>query len=97
MPASTSAFEYLFEIVNDTTTLLYVMNGGVTTRVDAGERISLVLSSGSTYHYIVKQEQQVTKITVKSWRDAQCKASMILGGSLEKTLPGASIICSRVA
>ena len=62
MPASTTGFECLFEVENDTDTLLYISSGGVTTSVDPGGDVSLVLCSGSTYCYTVKQGQHVAKI-----------------------------------
>ncbi|KAJ8084099.1 hypothetical protein PM082_002866 [Marasmius tenuissimus] len=95
MPASTSTFECLLEIENDTNEPLHIIQGDIMMLVDTRDRLSLVLSAGSTYHYVVKQRSNATRITVKPWKDLHFKASSILNKTLEELTPRASIGSSR--
>ncbi|KAL0580372.1 hypothetical protein V5O48_001617 [Marasmius crinis-equi] len=63
MPGTTSTFECLFEIENDTDEPLHVIQGDITMLIDSHDTISLVLSAGSMYHYILKHRLKTTKIS----------------------------------
>ncbi|KAK1232691.1 hypothetical protein PQX77_004167 [Marasmius sp. AFHP31] len=95
MPASTSTFECLLEIENDTNEALHVVQGDVMMLIDTRDRLSLVLSAGSTYHYVVKQRSNATRITVKPWKDVHFKASSILDKTSEELTPRTSIGSSQ--
>ncbi|KII93574.1 hypothetical protein PLICRDRAFT_100618 [Plicaturopsis crispa FD-325 SS-3] len=69
MPTSTVPYEVLFELVNDThsaATVQLVHNaqddseggGGATILLQQRENVSLVLSAGATYQYILRQRRK---------------------------------------
>ncbi|KDQ63663.1 hypothetical protein JAAARDRAFT_189213 [Jaapia argillacea MUCL 33604] len=87
MPTSTVPFEVLFEFVNDSrqSATLHILRSenDLETSMDAmvllygGENISLVLTAGSAYNYMVKQHGKEARLTLKVWQDTTCKMSDI--------------------
>ena len=63
MPTSTSTFECLLEIENDTNEPLQVIRTDTILLIDTGDCLSLILNAGLTYHYVFKQRLNTTRIT----------------------------------
>ncbi|KAI5836111.1 hypothetical protein K523DRAFT_346596 [Schizophyllum commune Tattone D] len=83
MPASTKTYDCLFEFTNDMAqpTILHLTRcstGGV--ELWEGESVTLILESGSTYYYTVKQGAKEARISVRSWQSFRCTASAIVSG-----------------
>lgn len=86
MPASTMTYDCMFELMNDTThpvvlQLTRCSTGAV--QLYAGESVPLILESGSTYYYTLKQGARQARISVRSWQDLGCTASAILSGAIQ--------------
>ncbi|KAI0788566.1 hypothetical protein C8Q75DRAFT_238987 [Abortiporus biennis] len=82
MPTCTIPFEVLLEFLNNTGAAATIQvirreegegnNTGPTLLINRGESVSLVLTAGQPYHYLVRQQQAEARMSAKIWRDTRC-------------------------
>ncbi|KAL4242157.1 hypothetical protein ABKN59_001863 [Abortiporus biennis] len=81
MPTCTIPFEVLLEFLNNTGAAATIQvirreegegnNAGPTLLINRGESVSLVLTAGQPYHYLVRQQQAEARMSAKVWRDTR--------------------------
>ncbi|TFK41077.1 hypothetical protein BDQ12DRAFT_423028 [Crucibulum laeve] len=88
MPAPIQTYEVLLDFTNDlhdsvTVQLLrdYGRNTSATVLLHPTDTVTLVLESGSVYHYAIKTRSKVANVTARSWRDMDCPISHLFAAT----------------